>query len=113
MRKNERITRGTAEDLKQHLPATTSQSDWVAADAMTQIEIERLANEEDGPLPDGWESTIELAIPERKQDVHIRLDPAVLRWFKAQGPGYQTRINAVLRSFVHAREAAVAPKPKG
>jgi uncharacterized protein (DUF4415 family) len=45
-----------------------------------------------------------LAHPNRKQDVHIRLDPAVLRWFKAHGPGYQTRINAVLRAFVQARQ---------
>jgi BrnA antitoxin of type II toxin-antitoxin system len=41
----------------------------------------------------GWEQTIILGAPKSKKDVHIRLDPAVLRWFKAQGPGYQTRIN--------------------
>jgi uncharacterized protein (DUF4415 family) len=44
--------------------------------------------------------------PEPKQGVHIRLDRVVLRWFRAQGPGYQTRINAVLRAFVAARERA-------
>lgn len=27
-------------------------------------------------------------VPEPKKDVHIRLDPALLRWFKAHGPGY-------------------------
>jgi hypothetical protein len=27
-------------------------------------------------------------------------------WFRAMGPGYQTRINPVLRAFVHARMAA-------
>jgi uncharacterized protein (DUF4415 family) len=32
------------------------------------------------------------------------LDPDVLDWFKAQGAGYQTHINAVLRAFVHARQ---------
>jgi uncharacterized protein (DUF4415 family) len=35
-----------------------------------------------------------------KQAVSIRLDPDVIGWFRAQGPGYQTRINAVLRAFV-------------
>lgn len=70
---------------------------------MPQEEVECLADEEDGPLPEGWEKTIVLGIPEPKQDVHIRLDPMVLRWFKEQGPGYQTRINAVLRAFVEAR----------
>jgi uncharacterized protein (DUF4415 family) len=39
--------------------------------------------------------------------VHIRLDPIVLRWFKAHGPGYQTRINAVLRAFVEVRQKEV------
>lgn len=31
--------------------------------------------------------------------VSLRVDQDVLAWFKAQGPGYQTRINAVLRAF--------------
>ncbi len=65
--------------------------------------IERLADEEDGVLPAGGKTGIELGIPEAKQDVHIPLDPGVRRWCKAQGPGYQTRINAVLRAFVAAK----------
>ena len=31
--------------------------------------------------------------------VSLRVDEDVLEWFKAQGPGYQTRINSVLRAF--------------
>ncbi len=31
--------------------------------------------------------------------ISLRLDEDVIEWFKAQGPGYQTRINAVLRAF--------------
>ena len=31
--------------------------------------------------------------------VSLRVDQDVLEWFKAQGSGYQTRINAVLRAF--------------
>ena len=38
-----------------------------------------------------------------KASVSLRIDADVLDWFKAQGSGYQTRINAVLRAF---REAA-------
>lgn len=33
----------------------------------------------------------------KKVPVTLRLDPDVLEAFKAQGPGWQTRINAVLR----------------
>jgi uncharacterized protein (DUF4415 family) len=81
-------------------------SDWPAAEAMARADIERLADEDDGELPAGWESAVDIGLPERSQAIHIRLDPEVLRWFKAHGPGYQTRINAVLRAFVQARQRA-------
>jgi uncharacterized protein (DUF4415 family) len=98
--KKEDIVSYSAEELA----ALPSESDWAAAMAMSQDQMDRLADEEDGPLPEGWEKTIVLGVSEPKKDVHIRLDSAVLRWFKAQGPGYQTRINEVLRGFVPARQ---------
>ena len=45
----------------------------------------------------------ELADP-AKTPVTIRLDRDLVHWFKAQGPRYQTRINAALRKYVEARE---------
>ena len=39
-----------------------------------------------------------------KASISLRVDRDVLDWFKAQGEGYQTRINAVLRAF---RDASV------
>ena len=33
-----------------------------------------------------------------KEPVTIRLDADLLAWLKSQGPGYQTRINRMLRS---------------
>ena len=39
-----------------------------------------------------------------KTSISLRVDQDVLEWFKAQGPGYQTRINTVLRAF---RDASV------
>ncbi len=64
-----------------------------------------MAIEDEGGYPEGWRDKIILGIPEPKQDLHIRLDADVLRWFKAQGRGYQTRINAVLKGFVEAKKA--------
>ena len=32
-----------------------------------------------------------------KRTVQIRLDADVLEWLKQEGPGYQTRVNAILR----------------
>jgi uncharacterized protein (DUF4415 family) len=106
MAKKERIVRASAEAIQAMRDRGESRSDWQAAERLTQAEVERLAEEDDGPLPDGWESTVEIGVPEPATPVHIRLDSHVLRWFKANGPGYQTRINAVLRSFVQARERA-------
>ena len=40
-----------------------------------------------------------------KELISLRIDQDVIEWFKAQGPGYQTRINSVLRAF---RDASVA-----
>jgi len=39
-----------------------------------------------------------------KTSISLRVDHDVLEWFKAQGTGYQTRINSVLRAF---RDASV------
>jgi uncharacterized protein (DUF4415 family) len=33
----------------------------------------------------------------RKRRISLRLDTEVFDWFKSKGPGYQTRINRILR----------------
>lgn len=43
-----------------------------------------------------------LPVAPRKSAISLRLDEDVLEWFKARGPGYQTRINAVLRAYKEA-----------
>jgi uncharacterized protein (DUF4415 family) len=98
--KKETIVSYTLEEIA----AMPSMTDWARVDATTEEEVERQALEDEGEYPEGWEKTIIIGIPEPKKDVHIRLDADVLRWFKAQGPGYQTRINAVLRGFVQAKQ---------
>ena len=46
-----------------------------------------------------------LRLPEPKATVTIRLDRQVLEWLRAQGPGYQTRINALLRAYMESRKS--------
>jgi uncharacterized protein (DUF4415 family) len=106
MRKKEHIVRSSAKEIKLRIAGGESKTDWERVKSMPQTEVERLADEEEGPLPEGWEAGVEIGVPEPKQAVHIRLDKGVLRWFKAHGPGYQTRINAVLKAFVTARQRA-------
>ena len=114
MGKKEHLMRASADEIRAMRRQGQTRSDRTAAEQMSSAEVERLADEDDGPLPEGWESTVEIGIPEAAQPVNIRLDATVLRWFKARGPGYQTRINAVLRAFVRARQRAemAESKPK-
>lgn len=47
----------------------------------------------------------ELRLPQAKKGVYLRLDPDLSDWLKRQGPGYQTRINVILRSYMETHEA--------
>jgi len=48
--------------------------------------------------------------PITKQQLTLRLDSDVIEWYKGQGSGYQTRMNALLRAYMeeHKRTAARA-----
>jgi uncharacterized protein (DUF4415 family) len=83
-----------------------SQTDWARLDAMTDEEVERLAAEDMAELgidPD-WMAHAKVVFPRHKERVTVRLDPEVLDWLKAQGRGYQTRINAILRAYYEAQK---------
>jgi uncharacterized protein (DUF4415 family) len=43
---------------------------------------------------------------ERKELVSLRLSPEVLNWFRTSGPGWQSRIEALLRKHVKDAQAA-------
>src|SRR6185437_3701205 len=103
MRKRGDTVRSTAEEIAARRARGESRTDWARVDAMPQAEVERLADAEEGPLAEDWEGTVMRRLPQPKADIHIRLDADIVDWFKAQGKGYQTRINAVLRAFVESR----------
>jgi uncharacterized protein (DUF4415 family) len=52
--------------------------------------------------PIDW-TRAEVVVPPGKQAISIRLDRDLIDFFKQQGPGYQKRINAVLRAYVRER----------
>ncbi|MCX7898568.1 MAG: BrnA antitoxin family protein [Methylocystis sp.] len=75
---------------------------------MTDAEIDAaVASDPDRAAfePIDW-SKAELIIPPKKQAISIRLDKDLIDFFKAEGSGYQRRINAVLRSYVRERKRA-------
>lgn len=43
-------------------------------------------------------------MPPSKEQLTVRFDQDVVAWFRAQGRGYQTRMNAVLRAYVVAHK---------
>ena len=56
-------------------------------------------------LDDAFWAKAELQAPLSKSAISIRLDADILEWFKAQGKGYQSRINAVLRAYYEAQQS--------
>jgi uncharacterized protein (DUF4415 family) len=50
--------------------------------------------------------------PDAKVHIHIRLSPQVLGYFRATGPGWQTRIDEVLRKWVSRHRKQSRPRGK-
>ena len=63
------------------------------------------------PLDDEFWANARVVYPDTpKKQLTVRLDADVVEWFRLQGKGYQTRMNAVLRSYYEAaRRQQVAP----
>jgi uncharacterized protein (DUF4415 family) len=111
MQKQETIVRYTADEIDEMLRRGEDRTDWARVDAMTEEELEAsIDHDEEGEFD--W-STVQVGIPGPKQQLTVRFDADIIDWFKAQGAGYQTRMNAVLRSYVEAqkKQAATASPP--
>jgi uncharacterized protein (DUF4415 family) len=79
-------------------------TDFARLDAMTEEEIERLVPPEYANLPDDFWDDAVLVYPPGKEPISLRVDEDVLAWFRKNGPGYQSRMNAVLRKFMTAMQ---------
>lgn len=53
-----------------------------------------------------------LRLPRAKKMVSIRLDEDVVDWYKEEGPGYQTRMHAVLKAYMEASRETDLKSPK-
>jgi uncharacterized protein (DUF4415 family) len=86
--------RGATKDAK-------GQTDWARIRALSDADVS-FTKDAPATVPDDWANAIAhhgLPVPSRKTQIALRVDDDVLAWFKTQGPGYQTRMNAVLRAF--------------
>jgi uncharacterized protein (DUF4415 family) len=100
------IVRYSREEIRERLRRGEDNTDWDRINAMTDEEIERNALEENRRLgiPDDWYKDAYAVLPVEKERITIRIDKDVLEHFRKQGKGYQTRINAVLRTFMLAEQ---------
>lgn len=78
-------------------------TDWNRIRCMDENTIETAAKDDlENPR---WTkkmlSSAELRMPHKKVAVHMYMDQDVVKWFKTSGKGYQSRINSVLKAYVH------------
>jgi uncharacterized protein (DUF4415 family) len=80
-------------------------TDYAALDAMIDEDIATaIAEDPDAaPLDVDWTKAC-LVLPTGKESVTLRVDQGVLDWFRKQGKGYQTLMNAVLRAYREAHQ---------
>lgn len=79
---------------------TKSDTDWKRLESLADKDIDF------SDIPELDEAFFKEAEwhPPIKQPITIRLDADVLEWFRSQGPGYQTRINRLLRRYMEVNQ---------
>jgi uncharacterized protein (DUF4415 family) len=101
--KRGKIARYTSEELAAMRRVGQSQTDWARVVAMRDDDI---VFDEDSPeLDEACFAQTVRHVPVPKARVTLRLDQDVVTWFKAQGKGYQKRINAILRAYMETQQA--------
>ncbi|NBC32575.1 MAG: hypothetical protein GVY13_07855 [Alphaproteobacteria bacterium] len=86
---------------------------YARTDSEDEIARQETTDPDLAAIPEDWikHARLETGIPEppssrRKRSVNIRLDPEIVEFFEAQGRGWQTRINAVLKAYVDTRQSS-------
>ncbi len=91
--------------MKQNNTMIKSQTDWARLDAMQDEEIDF------SDIPEVTPEMFAKAIvrrglkPRTKSQLTLRLDSDVIDWFKQQGRGWQTQMNALLRAYMEEYQA--------
>ena len=94
----ERITRVTLEEAR----ALKGETDWERLRREEALGIEPAYDPDIDDVDWDWDNA--RFVPATKKQVTVRLDRDVLEFFQKDGRGYQTRINAVLRAYVDAKQ---------
>ncbi len=89
-----------------NLPPLTEQ-ERAQLEAVAVMPDEQIDYSDAPYLPDAVWMKAAAELPHTKQQITLRIDAEVLEFFKHTGRRYQSRINAVLRSYVEAHKAHV------
>ena len=82
-------------------------TNWAKLAAMPDRNI-KFTKDAPRTSPTDWANAVAhrgLPLPSRKAQIALRVDEDVLTWFREQGAGYQTRMNAVLKAFRDAHKS--------
>jgi uncharacterized protein (DUF4415 family) len=74
--------------------------------ALTEEELEASIDHEEEGVVDWTSASVEL--PRPKVSFTMRYDPEILEWFRGQGRGYQSKMNAVLKADIDAQDKKIA-----
>jgi uncharacterized protein (DUF4415 family) len=85
-----------------------SDTDWERLATMPDSDIDLSDSPE---LENSFFQNATLRMPQPKKPISLRLDGDVVEWYREQGPGYQTRINAVLRMYMQAKTGTARKVP--
>jgi uncharacterized protein (DUF4415 family) len=101
MKKKSHIVSYTADEINSLIAQGKDLTDWKKVDSMTDANILAVCDEDDYIGAIDWDN-IQIGLPKRKKAISIMLDSDLLEWFKKNGKGYQTKINAILRSYMQS-----------
>jgi uncharacterized protein (DUF4415 family) len=101
MRREGRIVSYTDEELRAMIARGEDQSDWERVKAMTDEDLEASIDYEEEGHFDLSKGRM-IYDPACKQEITLKLDPDVIDFFKAGGPDFADRMNAVLPQHIVA-----------
>jgi len=86
-------------------PPVLSAEQKARLDAVAAMPDDRIDTTDAPCLPDAVWIKAATELPHTKRQITLRIDAEVLDFFKHTGARYQSRMNAVLRSYVEAHKA--------
>lgn len=105
MKTSESSRQAKRRNERERSTSKTSETDWERLETLTDEEID-VSDIPEIPPEEFAKAALRKGLKpvKGKRQITLRLDSDVLAWFKARGPGYQTRINQLLRAYMEAHE---------